>query len=830
MCPERVGATVIRESKKEKGKMKKNTLSALSLIFAVMLLTGVTVIFRAYAPSTWQGYVKPSFPDYAQSGMPDFDEKQDNWKLHGFFTWCGPVAAADVLWWLDSEYESLVDPNPVVPPPTISDHFPLIPAFGPWDDHDPQNVAPLVPALAIMMDTDGIHSGDGHIGTRFADLVNGIQTYVAAQGLSRIFEVHNTQFPTFTWIDTETEKCQGVILFLEFYQLSGGTWLPFTSDPSLEAGHFVACAGANATLNPNQVLISDPYKDNFEMGTDPLGREPVAPPAHNPAVHNDTQYVSQDGYTVTQWLGPPPSPYGGVPVWELVNYLQISGYPDPSLHTFIRGAVATSPIPVSEWPGYIKPAYPDYAPSGMPDFDEKQPGWNPTGAFTWCVPVAVADSLWWLDSKYESIFDPAPVAPPTISDHFSLVTSYNSSYWDDHGPSNVDPLVRNLTWFMDTDGLRSHDGHIGTRWTDIQSGIQGYLKQQGVATMFEVHNASYADFPWIDNETEKCQDVELCLEFWQLGPGGWENYTSDPNLNQGHCVTCAGSNSTASQVLISDPYLDAYEAGSTPGRSPVPEAYPHNAAAHNDTRYVSQDAYNVTTYTFPPVPPPPAGYPLTVWELQGYAQVAGLAPGWHAFIRGAIATSPLEVHDIAVTNVTSPKKVIFQGYTGNVTTTVTNLGNLPENVNVTLYANMTAFMNGTATSKETKIGNFTNVPIITGTNVNLTIVWNTTGLAKGNYTLVACADALPGETNTANNNFTDGWVMVTRVGDLNYDDRCEGLDIVIVARAFGSYGPDYFYPGSPATARWNPNADVNNDNQNDGLDIVIVARHYGEGA
>ena len=36
----------------------------------------------------------------------------------------------------------------------------------------------------------------------------------------------------------------------------------------------------------------------------------------------------------------------------------------------------------------------------------------------------------------------------------------------------------------------------------------------------------------------------------------------------------------------------------------------------------------------------------------------------------------------------------------------------------------------------------------------------------GNYTLTAAADMVSGDTNTTNNNFTDGWVIVSIKGDL----------------------------------------------------------------
>lgn len=489
---------------------------------------------------------------------------------------------------------------------------------------------------------------------------------------------------------------------------------------------------------------------------------------------------------------------------ELKGYLQTHGY-DATWHTFIRAAVATSPKPVPEWPGYIKPAYPDYAPSGMPDFDEKQDQWGPgQGTYTWCVPVAVANSLWWLDSKYESILNPAPHPPPTISDHFNLVTSYIQGLMDDHDSSNVDPLVRNLAFLMDTDGQQSHDGHTGTRWTDIQRGIQQYLIQQGVAGMFEVHNSSFPTFEWIENETELCQDVEVILEFWQLTPQGWQTITN-PSLEFGHCVTSAGVNSTASQLLISDPWQDAYEAGLAPGRSPAVHGYPHGSAMHNDAQYVSQDAYSVGSFTLPPIPPPP-GYPSTVWELQGYLQTMGFDQTYHAFVRGAMATSPLEVHDVAVTNLTSPKTVICQGYCGNLTVTVQNQGNFTETFNVTAYANTTAIQTETLT-------------LTSQSSTTLTFTWNTAGFAKGNYTISAYAWPVPGETDTADNTFIDGWVYVGIPGDINVDGFVELMDFYCASSAFGSK------PGDP---NWNPNADINDDEFVELMDFFIISQHFGE--
>ncbi len=475
-------------------------------------------------------------------------------------------------------------------------------------------------------------------------------------------------------------------------------------------------------------------------------------------------------------------------------------------------AVVTQKTPS---PMYYKPSYPDYAPSGMPDFDENQNAFTTKpGQYTWCAPVAVANSLWWLDSEYESINFANPVPPPAKSDHFNLVTNYSN--WDDHDSQNVIPLVVNLAIMMDTDNLTSHDGHMGTRVTDIQTGIQSYLTQQGVAGLFEVHNQSYPTFTWIDNETGKCQGVVLCLEFWQQTATGWIQPTfSEESLNHGHCVTCAGSNSTTSQVGISDPYQDAFEAGLAPGRSPAFHAYPHNSAVHNDAQYVSQDTFTVSPFDFSKLPfGQPPGYPSTAYELQNYLQtIPGTNPSYHAFIRLAVATSPTGVHDVAVTNLTSSKVVIGQSYCGNLTVTVQNEGNFTEDFNVTSYANTTSM-------------NTLNFNLTSGNGATQGMMWNTTGFAYGNYTMSAVADTVPGETNTSNNNFTCTFpVHVGVPGDVSsstpgvYDGVVNMKDIAYMVALFNTK------PGSP---NWNPNADVNNDGVVNMKDIAIGVAYFNK--
>ena len=164
-------------------------------------------------------------------------------------------------------------------------------------------------------------------------------------------------------------------------------------------------------------------------------------------------------------------------------------------------------------------------------------------------------------------------------------------------------------------------------------------------------------------------------------------------------------------------------------------------------------------------------------------------------------------HDVAITDVSSYKTIVGQGYSQNMTVTATNLGDYPETFNVTLYANTTSIENITVT----------NLP--NGTFTVIVFVWNTTGFTCGNYALSAYAWPVPNETNTANNKFTGGTVCVGIPGDLNGDGTVDKYDAIILSAAFNSQ------LGSP---NWNVNADINGDGIVDIYDAIILAAHFGQ--
>jgi len=179
----------------------------------------------------------------------------------------------------------------------------------------------------------------------------------------------------------------------------------------------------------------------------------------------------------------------------------------------------------------------------------------------------------------------------------------------------------------------------------------------------------------------------------------------------------------------------------------------------------------------------------------------------HATTDGTVQVVSGVGHDVAITDVIPNKSVVGQGYGCNITVATENHGGFTETFNVTAYANTTIIASQAVTLTS---GNFT----------TLTFTWNTSGFAKGNYTISAYAWPVPGETDTADNNVTDGMVLVTLIGDVNGDRKVRVDDILAVATAFGSNW------GEP---KYSPNLDINDDLKIRVDDVLAAATHFGQG-
>jgi len=452
-----------------------------------------------------------------------------------------------------------------------------------------------------------------------------------------------------------------------------------------------------------------------------------------------------------------------------------------------------------EW--YYKPNQTDYAPSGMPDFDQKQDMWQnpPGGPWSYCGPVAVANSLWWFDSREET----GGIPPPTISDSYGLVTNY-SQPWDDHNASNVQWLVNDLAWYMDTDGQRTGIPHNGTNVFDMQQGIRDYLNATGYNDSYYEHTEPWPNFYWIEGEVERCQDVILLLGFYHNDTGYYERIG-------GHYVTCAGVNSPGMQIGISDPFFDNKEAGG-PGRIPVPHpAHPGNGTVHNDAQYVSHDTYNVAQVFPGPIPPMP---PTGCWALQNYPvgttppgvnitnfikQNGG--PGWYnpgapveVIIEYAVAVSPIVVNATLVGNVT------FVGR-----------GGAPDAKWIESFV-----------VKGFEAGNLSNELWSENATTNNTGFFTIPNLAPGTYDIgiknrTSLSELETGETLNPGINYVDFGEI--REGDIIESDKVDGFDVSKLGMAYGA---------KPGDGNWDPNADLNRSGKVDGFDVSLIGMYYGK--
>jgi len=167
---------------------------------------------------------------------------------------------------------------------------------------------------------------------------------------------------------------------------------------------------------------------------------------------------------------------------------------------------------------------------------------------------------------------------------------------------------------------------------------------------------------------------------------------------------------------------------------------------------------------------------------------------------------PLTPPDIAATNITLSKTIVSQGYNTSLDVIVENQGDKVEGFNVTAYANATVIQ--------------TRYIILQSQNSTIiTFTWNTTAFAKGNYTISAYATPLLDETDTDDNTYTDGTILVTIPGDINGDGTVDIFDLSTVGLA---YGKRIGQPG------YNPYADINEDGRVEARDLAVVCMHYGE--
>lgn len=193
-------------------------------------------------------YWKPSYPNYAPSGVPDFDQQQDTWKAiepgpngvidstpagddflnvtenrivpgqdcHlqtvpagddvAVWAFCGPTAVANCFWWYDSKYS-----DPTGTPGDGKDNFPLVANYGAGDDHAAANVPLLIEKLARAMKTNTRGT------TYITDMNSSIHQWFVNTNLTNHFTVNTTNNVTFPYVEQQIENDQNVILLVGGY-------------------------------------------------------------------------------------------------------------------------------------------------------------------------------------------------------------------------------------------------------------------------------------------------------------------------------------------------------------------------------------------------------------------------------------------------------------------------------------------------------------------------------------------------------------------------------------------------------------------------------------
>lgn len=119
----------------------------------------------------------------------------------------------------------------------------------------------------------------------------------------------------------------------------------------------------------------------------------------------------------------------------------------------------------------------------------------------------------------------------------------------------------------------------------------------------------------------------------------------------------------------------------------------------------------------------------------------------------------------------------------------------------------------------TVIGNQTTRSLRQNDSATVVFPWDTTGLAKGNYTLWAYATPIPCGIDLPEYTLASGTIMITMAGDTNNDGRVDVRDIYKIAQVYGSF---------PGQSGWNPDYDLNDDGKINAKDYYIVCKNYGK--
>jgi len=235
------------------------------------------------------------------------------------------------------------------------------------------------------------------------------------------------------------------------------------------------------------------------------------------------------------------------------------------------------------------PPYPNYAPSGMPDFSQKQSNWNRVdGSWYWCGRLAEINLIWYIDSKYS---DPNGFPGDGI-DTYPMVRDYHAPsepdpgpYTDDHNSNNVDD--RTTLW----EEMDSLDDYELVERHYYLGQTPGWFEDVGLSTEY-----IYGSKPTRTSSFAEFYDMFLSGDYYlTMAIQGWE----DGVYTYRHSVTLAGISIEKMRIKVCDPADD---------RSNKTSSNP--TYLHNNASLVSHDQYEIIL---------DSPYPMTgSWSLYSF--------------------------------------------------------------------------------------------------------------------------------------------------------------------------------------------------------------------
>jgi hypothetical protein len=156
------------------------------------------------------------------------------------------------------------------------------------------------------------------------------------------------------------------------------------------------------------------------------------------------------------------------------------------------------------------------------------------------------------------------------------------------------------------------------------------------------------------------------------------------------------------------------------------------------------------------------------------------------------------------------KTVVCHNQSTCINVTVTNQGSYSETTNVALWAqNVSTY----------KIGATVPVSLLAGESKEVTFTFDSTGLPIAKFLIFANATSVVGETDTADNTYSDGFINVAFQGDIDLTGHVFLYDLTIVGTAWDSY---------PGDTNWDANADIDGDCWVFLYDLTIVGTYWDE--